>query len=583
MSPKVLKSPIKLEDNSHVILVPAKPRLVARDATAPKSPWKYHKVPTISTKGIPVSMKSILSCVLWRLHEYENNPLMPESFVLLTNDIELRTLAQKLNIPTLNFQEIHQRLEKMHLVDHDRQTVGQLEEEFSPEKREKVTIDVKRDANWKEDRVEPDSVKDVSVMEPQDQEAQVEESNKETLNCELTNDTPKDPVIEIAAGQSERFEDIPDEAEKARGAGSPKVNGVHPLNNEEKVVASVYSSPEDHSPDHLSGFEGKVSPIENATVEALKETTRDINITGKQQKSSSTSSSHVYGTVSESVGTSDDSDEDEVVVFDPRSRRFSGRPKTPNEITKPPPAISYIRALETGLPKKPVVTPKPSIPVAQQQNQKIQQPEIPNEVKPEGTKPQIPTMPDVQEASAKNVTSVQRRHLNRRPEPLQYSLHTAPKSQNQVPAQIQSRPDILPVEVSGPSKNTSPPKSPQRKKSDEQIVLEPVDQDGRRYQNQGTINRPSHPAVQRVDRAFAKSQRQIHKPQRPFPVIDPDAFDRSYIVRPHNHAPNTNHRVMSPRGSPRGGPRTPESEVDYVLKSGSPRGATRGRGKLWVP
>ncbi|KAL8921711.1 MAG: hypothetical protein Q9208_005641 [Pyrenodesmia sp. 3 TL-2023] len=39
----------------------------------------------------------------------------------------------------------------------------------------------------------------------------------------------------------------------------------------------------------------------------------------------------------------------------------------------------------------------------------------------------------------------------------------------------------------------------------------------------------------------------------------------------------------SPRGSPRRMPIMPEPEVGYILKSGQPREATRGRGKLWVP
>ncbi len=39
----------------------------------------------------------------------------------------------------------------------------------------------------------------------------------------------------------------------------------------------------------------------------------------------------------------------------------------------------------------------------------------------------------------------------------------------------------------------------------------------------------------------------------------------------------------SPRHSPRHTPSTSEAEVPFVLRSGQPRDATRGRGKLWVP
>ena len=67
-------------------------------------------------------------------------------------------------------------------------------------------------------------------------------------------------------------------------------------------------------------------------------------------------------------------------------------------------------------------------------------------------------------------------------------------------------------------------------------------------------------------------------------IIDPDAFGRSFATNPkanvHNNHPNSRY---SPRGSPRRATRTPEPELDYVLKSGNTRASVRGKGKLWVP
>lgn len=67
-------------------------------------------------------------------------------------------------------------------------------------------------------------------------------------------------------------------------------------------------------------------------------------------------------------------------------------------------------------------------------------------------------------------------------------------------------------------------------------------------------------------------------------IIDPDAFGRSFATNPRadvrNNHPNSRY---SPRGSPRRAMRTPEPELDYVLKSGNTRASVRGRGKLWVP
>lgn len=78
-------------------------------------------------------------------------------------------------------------------------------------------------------------------------------------------------------------------------------------------------------------------------------------------------------------------------------------------------------------------------------------------------------------------------------------------------------------------------------------------------------------------------------PQVKAPLIDPDAFGRSdsigppYVVNSRAQAQNWQYPRYSPRGNPRHVSRSNEQEVDFVLKSGSPRGTSRGHGKLWVP
>lgn len=78
-------------------------------------------------------------------------------------------------------------------------------------------------------------------------------------------------------------------------------------------------------------------------------------------------------------------------------------------------------------------------------------------------------------------------------------------------------------------------------------------------------------------------------PQVKAPLIDPDAFGRSdaigppFVVTSRTQAQNWQYPRYSPRANPRHVSRTNEQEVDFVLKSGSPRGTSRGHGKLWVP
>lgn len=72
-------------------------------------------------------------------------------------------------------------------------------------------------------------------------------------------------------------------------------------------------------------------------------------------------------------------------------------------------------------------------------------------------------------------------------------------------------------------------------------------------------------------------------PQVKATIIDPDAFGRSFATNTRGYIPNGQRGRNSPRGSPRRGPRMHEPEVDYVLKSGASREASRGQGRLWVP
>ena len=128
-------------------------------------------------------------------------------------------------------------------------------------------------------------------------------------------------------------------------------------------------------------------------------------------------------------------------------------------------------------------------------------------------------------------------------------------------------------------------------------------------------------AIQRASQAVTKAPpRQIQMEPTANPtVIDPDAFDRSYVVQPrsdttkasngshaHGHrltgsngstsrpvtregprGNGTQPRSRSSRGSPKArdkiGHASPEADVEFVLKSGASRASLRGKGKLWVP
>lgn len=119
-----------------------------------------------------------------------------------------------------------------------------------------------------------------------------------------------------------------------------------------------------------------------------------------------------------------------------------------------------------------------------------------------------------------------------------------------------------------------------------QNSVEPEDSDEEVVVFNPKLKRTS--AQQRLAKQF--NQRQSNHvnsfqqaPQVKATIIDPDAFGRSFATNTRGYVPNGQRGRNSQRGSPRRGPRMTEPEVDYVLKSGASREASRGRGKLWVP
>lgn len=119
----------------------------------------------------------------------------------------------------------------------------------------------------------------------------------------------------------------------------------------------------------------------------------------------------------------------------------------------------------------------------------------------------------------------------------------------------------------------------------------------------GTLDAEIQPAADRspavngldiAERASAAPAAPIATPPvllKPSPLIngsvaEPAASGSSPLINGPQGSPIVlPSRAERPRYSPRGSPRRAPAEPDvgYILKSGAPREATRGRGKLWVP
>ena len=512
----------------------SKPKLVAR-SSSPKSPWKYHKVPIIASSEVSQAMKPFFSCMLWRLHEFENNPLMPETFVLLSNDNDTRIVAQKLGIPTMTTYKLNQALKCEQAGKDNRATVGELEKDFSQEISAENGSGI--DSHHQFTPVStPSHGFNFGVEAILQQNEEIEELKKTTSNEKTVMETPE--IIATSVNPT------PNEELTA---------------NEESIAAevTVTSAIPEHlpTPDMISEapFDSGIDELEVEIQELLTSNSAELKESSSSQErevvpaelNRNAESVELPPTISQSfhhekkedvidIKEESDDDDEEVVVFKPISKRFSGIPKTSVEPSRPKTADAINGTSENHV--------------------------LPSPLKPHVTtqlKPQSPVF----------VPKSEQRLVDSYSQPPKEATVKAT-----VPAPVQTQ------------KLPQPPIQPPKRVHKPQNI-----------RSEGLAQRHSREIIERQREVI---NRQVKAPVKLPPrkiqmqptssptVIDPDAFDRSYVVQSPSivtNESNGNHRAQGGRGSPRHAHKTPEPEVEFVLKSGSPRGSTRGRGRLWVP
>ena len=625
MALKVCETPCLSWLETKGVLALAKPRLVARDAAAPKSPWKYHKVPTLSTEGVPVSIKSLLSCILWRLHEYENNPLMPELFILLSDNPEISTVVQKLGIPIKSTNALYESLQNRRNTQDERDIVGQLEKEFAVKKRKLPTEAIGESPKMSGENLVSDACADICIGSEITSTAQNEDPNGKIVS-EVTMDA-KDKGQASPIKELEENDNDANRSEKQQGDDklvkldggvkreSSDNAGVESNSDSTSSSGTTRNGPSIVVEDQQTSLKPATNGIGHNTIngdKAIIEGHPDhLQIANGQVDGN-------LGVTAEISEDGEDSDDDEVVVFDPKSRRSSGIPKAPTEPAKRATTpISYLKALESGLPRKPIESFKSTATATPPQTPRpdLFKPETLSETRIENPVGKRPSSSGV--GAARSPPSTQGRYPKRHSGHVQFSPAIVSNSQDQIPvqgqiqtpapfpSQIQRRPTPVPQpqaenqnedgylarpdsDVQDPGLTIPPNGALTAVQPPAQSVIQSQFQRVHQPKSHYLSQRSTQYAVHRFDQASGGVRRQVHKQPTSQPtVIDPDAFDRSYIIKPRPHTPNGssngNHRIPSPRLSPRRATGTPEAEVDFVLKSGAPRAATRGRGKLWVP
>lgn len=269
---------------------------------------------------------------------------------------------------------------------------------------------------------------------------------------------------------------------------------------------------------------------------------------------------------------SDLDSEEEVIVFRPRARRASGMPKK-SEGSKSRPTTANGPSIQT--PQSPLKTPTSLA-----------------RARPSSSNGLVQSF-----ESLKPKSQIESTLKAQSPVFTPGQLYIPSQPQVSTPAVAS---DVVEEPTSDKSLNgrlrqhtpkSAPPRSPRTVPH-----TRPTSQDQLQLQRQSEmIIQRQREAIQRQSKAAAKPPpRQIQmEPTENPTVIDPDAFDRSYVVQPpkSNTSPPANskrrsngHRRGSPKeGSPKRASKGTEPEIDFVLRSGAPRGSTRGKGKLWIP
>ena len=541
-----------LLNNTKCFLVPSKPRLVAR-STSPKSPWKYHKVPTISAEGVPEDLKGLFSCILWRLHEFENNPLKPENFVLLSNDNKTTSAAQKIDIPVKDFAGLRDALLRETASNDHRAEFGELESIFPSKKEATITTNGYIQVSEKIDNTDNGFAFAIEEVLGQDEEVtelkrtqRMEQAPKSVTFQEghvngITEsaETPEDTANAMETDLTSLSKSVTKEPLKVRFEQGPGTS-IESDSNSERLGQTMTTSSPPASEDGGNAL-GSADENENGTPDSSPEKP------GQAQEPA--------------IPVEEDSDDDEeVVVFKPRSRRASGLLKSAPEPEKSkvePIVQPTVQPMAQVTPAQKIVktqiesTLKPQSPVFVPRNVQVndQPPPQPKDNIPPVTQP---TATDQDEDQA------------------QVCIGNAVKDKPE--EKVQEK--VIPRSPRSHHPQLHPVPHPQKKL---------LDLNSKR--NEGLIQRQRE-AIHRQAQATRPQPRkiQLHPTASPT-VIDPDDFDRSYVVQPrvHTGAPANGVHRGGRRGSPKRAPRTPEPEVDFVLKSGSPRGSMRGKGKLWVP
>ena len=646
---------------------PVKPKLVARGSGATNSPWK-RAVPTIGAEGVPLSLRPLLSYVLWRLHERETYSFAKDNSILVCDDRDTALVAQNLGIKVIGVESLRKMVQAQNKPKINVSVWGDVEREFGDI--------IKKTAPFKAEDIQPNGqvppIPELEEVKTENQLAKESENKNKAVETVDSKDTETDK-LKIEETQSEMFvSDIQQNDIKAAevnhqdGVVKGEVTEKENVPITPRAWADVVSNRIRPVPVKPTVLAPKSQNLPWPT-DAVMEKSKDGLMDAVAQEKAST----IVDWVQKVKAAGNDPEPQR----SPPSSHKKSRARKAKEPTPPPeeppkpfrpilmqrtPNSSQI-AFDKGLspPRTPSAervknsgslnhTPNASISSVHSLSAKAQSSNTPESAKVPSSKGQYGKGTSIHESSG------QAPSLGNR------AMDEPEDSDDEV---VVFNPRAKRMSAQHAPKQVSPEKAPEPQGQESKAAQLPAE-DFIAGQQQA-IKQPS------PDRAGPPRNRRQPKPRAPV-VIDPDAFGRDFASNPRPHRyvthprvhprPNSQHGVLPngvppqrpvsqhgpPRPHPRGGryqqghlsPHYPMAlngqngsvattqngqkkpnglvidvengkpvngvngqshpvsggsprqepqpdkagpDVDFVLKSGSLRGSTRGRGKLWIP
>ncbi|KAI4176053.1 MAG: hypothetical protein LQ343_001336 [Gyalolechia ehrenbergii] len=624
---------------------PQKPRLVARSAGADGSPWKKsNKALSLPITEVPKDTRPVFSCLLWRLHEKGATRWDTDRTVLLCNNEKTVALAKKLGVATQSMAELKKLCDTKDLAAKKRETFGDLERDLGiPERaqaspshdtaKDSVPVSIfpimdlpdenKVDASCAPEEAKSSDRSSSSVGIPgAHQSTDTSGSGKKLTPVENPDNVSLSKVTENDDQMQEKV-DGPPTAPSPDHDNGPLAGAV--------PDGPIERTAQDDQPANQasrSNFSTLAVEKENSIAEwvrSLMDAANNSDPSGRNTPMSGRSSAmEMTATQPEPLKKFKPLTYLQAVTGKANEAAKKAAPATKKEIV-PSPRSSPARDLSPPKLEDPidsdeeivVFNPKAKRPSAQkaQQNQQIQQARQAHQAQ--------------QAQEVQQVHQVQQAPRPQTPKPSPRHSHARNASGGRPHIrgghQRQPRPGPPPVVIDpdsfGRGLTTNPQPTGVR-------TFSPYGAHGRMANDRrGNHRSPNHrPAVQNTpfkvtplangtseaeiqpaaDRSpavnglpVAESAPAVQTPTITTPpvVLKPSPLIHGPVVEPavSGSSPSANgpqssasapsHRAERPRYSPRGSPRRApaEPEVGYILRSGQPREATRGRGKLWVP